>query len=153
MLGTVGHNAERLSLPTDEMPHSGSLLIRGYQGAGNGPVESVISRQKIQIIGLNQKTYCTIMKLLLQAMGSFISPIVREEVITIGRKESFNNPAVAKRTYTVAEIMEILGVSRKKAYELCNSDCFKIVRVGRSIRVSKSSFDAWLDSQTSDMEE
>lgn len=34
--------------------------------------------------------------------------------MTIGRTENFTNPTVAKRTYTVAEVMDILGVSRKK---------------------------------------
>lgn len=86
--------------------------------------------------------------MLLQTMGSSICPIVRKEVITIGRTESSTNPTAGKRTYTVVEIMEILGVSRKKAYELCNSGSFKIVRIGRSIRVSKSSFDEWLDAQS-----
>jgi len=52
---------------------------------------------------------------------------------------------VGKRTYSVAEIQEILGVCRRKAYELCNSDAFKVIRVGRTLRVSKSSFDYWLD--------
>lgn len=73
--------------------------------------------------------------------------------MTIGRRENSTNPTVAKRTYTVAEVMDILGVSRKKAYELCNSERFRIVRIGRSIRVSKSSFDEWLDKQSSQMEE
>lgn len=73
--------------------------------------------------------------------------------MTIGRTENFTNPTVAKRTYTVAEVMDILSVSRKKAYELCNSGSFKIVHIGRSIRVSKASFDAWLDNQSSQMEE
>ncbi len=81
-------------------------------------------------------------------MGSSICPIAWREVITIGRIESSDNPTAAKRTYTVAEIMKILGISRKKAYELCNSSNFKIVRIGRSIRVSKSSFDEWLDNQS-----
>ena len=81
-------------------------------------------------------------------MGSSVGPIVRKEVIAIGRTESSINPTAAKRTYTVMEVMEILGVSRKKAYELCNSGSFKIVRIGRTIRVSKSSFDEWLDNQS-----
>jgi predicted DNA-binding transcriptional regulator AlpA len=45
------------------------------------------------------------------------------------------------------EIMEILGISRKMAYQLCSSDTFKVVRIGKSIRVSKPSFDEWLDNQ------
>ncbi|MBQ7769499.1 MAG: helix-turn-helix domain-containing protein [Oscillospiraceae bacterium] len=53
---------------------------------------------------------------------------------------------VGKRTYSVDEIRAILNISRRKAYELCNSGSFKIVRVGRTIRVSKLSFDEWLDN-------
>lgn len=47
-------------------------------------------------------------------------------------------------TYTVKEIMDMLGIGRSKAYELCNSGLFKIVHVGRVIRINKSSFDDWL---------
>jgi excisionase family DNA binding protein len=54
---------------------------------------------------------------------------------------------INKRVYSVAEIIEILGISRKKAYELCNSGFFSIVRVGRTIRISKISFDEWLDKK------
>lgn len=50
-----------------------------------------------------------------------------------------------KRTYTVKEIAKLLGVSDKVAYGLVRSGQFSFVRVGRVIRVSKSSFDRWLD--------
>ena len=53
---------------------------------------------------------------------------------------------VGKRTYSVDEVRSILNIGRRKAYELCNSGCFKIVHVGRVIRVSKLSFDEWLDN-------
>lgn len=53
---------------------------------------------------------------------------------------------VPKRTYSVDEIREILNISRRKAYELCNSNAFKVVRVGKVLRVSKASFDSWLDN-------
>lgn len=53
----------------------------------------------------------------------------------------------AKRIYTVEEISEILGISRSAAYELVKKDEFKSVRIGATIRISKSSFDAWLDSR------
>ena len=52
-----------------------------------------------------------------------------------------------KRVYTVEEISEILGISRSAAYELVKKDEFKSVRIGATIRISKSSFDAWLDSR------
>lgn len=54
--------------------------------------------------------------------------------------------SVGKRTYSVDEIRGILNIGRRKAYELCNSGYFKVVRVGRIIRVSKLSFDEWLDN-------
>lgn len=52
-----------------------------------------------------------------------------------------------KRTYTVDEIQDILNISRTTAYELVKMDYFKVIRVGRTIRISKKSFDEWLDSQ------
>lgn len=54
----------------------------------------------------------------------------------------------AKRTYTVDEISEILGIGRTAAYRLVHSEEFKVVRIGTAIRISKESFDAWLDKQT-----
>lgn len=52
-----------------------------------------------------------------------------------------------KRTYTVEEIASILGIGRTAAYSLVHSGIFKSVRVGSAIRVSKASFDEWLDKQ------
>jgi len=51
-----------------------------------------------------------------------------------------------KRTYTVDEIQDILGVSRPTAYNLVKKGFFHYVRVGGAIRISKKSFDAWLDA-------
>jgi excisionase family DNA binding protein len=50
-----------------------------------------------------------------------------------------------KRTYSVQEIAEILQISRSMAYTLCKRSLFKTVKIGKYVRVSKSSFDAWLD--------
>ena len=50
------------------------------------------------------------------------------------------------RTYTVDEIAAMLGISRSSAYKLVKQDDFSVVRIGNSIRVSKKSFDAWLDA-------
>lgn len=41
-----------------------------------------------------------------------------------------------------------LRTAKTIAYELCNSGEFKIVRIGRTIRISKLSFDEWLDNIT-----
>ncbi len=52
-----------------------------------------------------------------------------------------------KRTYTVDEIQDILGISRTTAYNLVKTKAFHSVRVGGHIRISKKSFDEWLDKQ------
>lgn len=50
-----------------------------------------------------------------------------------------------KRTYTVDEIQDILGISRTSAYNLVNSNAFRVVRVGGHIRIPCKAFDTWLD--------
>ena len=52
-----------------------------------------------------------------------------------------------KRTYTVGEIQNILGVSQPTAYGLVRKNYFRTVKVGRHIRISKRSFDEWLDQK------
>lgn len=47
-----------------------------------------------------------------------------------------------KRTYTVDEIQDILGISRTNAYNLVKKNAFHSVRVGGNIRISKKSFDS-----------
>jgi excisionase family DNA binding protein len=50
-----------------------------------------------------------------------------------------------KFTYTPTEISKILGISKRSAYNLCNNTSdFKTIRIGRSVRVMKESFDQWL---------
>ena len=49
------------------------------------------------------------------------------------------------KKYTVEEIAEQLCVSKKVAYALVKSGQFAYVRAGRAIRVSKDSFDKWLN--------
>lgn len=48
-----------------------------------------------------------------------------------------------KRCYSVAELQEILGVS--SIYELLKKKEFSWVMVGGKYRISKKSFDEWLD--------
>ena len=50
------------------------------------------------------------------------------------------------RTYTVNEVARILGVSQARAYRLVQEGLFKSVRIGNAIRISKRSFDHWLES-------
>lgn len=52
-----------------------------------------------------------------------------------------------KRTYTVNEIQSILAIGKNSAYALVNSGLFRTVKIGNSIRISKNSFDEWLDNK------
>lgn len=51
-----------------------------------------------------------------------------------------------KRVYTVEEIMNILDIGKNAAYNLVNSGVFHYVKVGGHYRISKKSFDNWLDN-------
>lgn len=55
-----------------------------------------------------------------------------------------------KRSYSVAEVAEILGVSKRSVYNLCSSGELKSVRIGTRLRISKRSFDEWLDGCETD---
>ena len=50
------------------------------------------------------------------------------------------------RAYTVDEIAGLLKVSKGAVYNLIKKELFNTVRIGSSIRVSKKSFDEWLDN-------
>jgi len=51
-----------------------------------------------------------------------------------------------KRTYSIEEIQQILDISRSTAYLLIKRKLFKSVKAGKQIRISKKSFDEWLDT-------
>ena len=50
-----------------------------------------------------------------------------------------------KRTYSVSDIQRILDISRSTTYVLIKRGVFKSQKFGKQIRISKKSFDAWLD--------
>ena len=52
---------------------------------------------------------------------------------------------LSQRTYRVCDIAEILGISNASAYRLIKEGHFNTVRIGTSIRISRQSFDEWLD--------
>ena len=55
-----------------------------------------------------------------------------------------------KRVYTVEEIENILGISKNTAYALVKSGAFHSVKIGGQYRISKKSFDDWLDNVGAD---
>ena len=60
-------------------------------------------------------------------------------------KSPTNSPKAPTLVYTVKEVAQMLAISLRSAYNLCNSTTeFRVLRVGGSIRVPKDSFDAWL---------
>jgi excisionase family DNA binding protein len=52
---------------------------------------------------------------------------------------------VVKETYSISEIAKILDISNKSAYSLIHENFFRYVRIGRTIRISRKSFDQWLN--------
>ena len=62
------------------------------------------------------------------------------------------NKMIEKRAYTVEEIMEMLVIGKNTAYSLIKSGAFKIVKIGNHYRISKKSFDDWLDKSESQLE-
>ena len=49
------------------------------------------------------------------------------------------------RTYTIDDIAKMLNIGRTSAYNLTKEGHFKIIRVSNAFRISKKSFDEWLD--------
>ena len=66
-------------------------------------------------------------------------------LIVISDTQNAQSPTKDKKTYTVEEIAEQLDISKKVAYSLVKSGQFSYVRAGKAIRVSKVSFDKWLN--------
>ena len=61
--------------------------------------------------------------------------------------EPENRPRAARLdplVYKVEEIAQLLAISPRAAYNLCNTTKdFRVVRIGTSIRVNRESFEAW----------
>jgi excisionase family DNA binding protein len=44
----------------------------------------------------------------------------------------------------VSDIQKYLGIGRRQAYELANSGKFRVLRVGRRIKIQRDTFIAWM---------
>jgi excisionase family DNA binding protein len=69
---------------------------------------------------------------------------IRRRITVTDQCDSLTDNTVVKKTYSVTEVAAMLGIGKNKAYELCNSEQFRIIKVGRSLKVVKQSFDRWL---------
>jgi len=55
------------------------------------------------------------------------------------------------QVYTVSEIQKFLGIGRTAAYDYLNEiykkqTPFRVIKIGKSIRVPKTGFDEWLNN-------
>ena len=68
----------------------------------------------------------------------------------IGNDVAHNTPsAVQQRCYTVDDLRVILNVSRSTVYQLLKRNEFRWFQIGvGKYRISKKSFDDWLDCQS-----
>lgn len=69
----------------------------------------------------------------------------REETMNYPLTE--NVPCTSAKAYRVEDIARILDISRSSAYNLVRAGHFKTIRIGTAIRISKKSFDEWLERQ------
>ena len=60
---------------------------------------------------------------------------------------TIQSSAAGKRCYTVEDLQNILCVSRPTVYELLKRNEFRWIQIGTKYRISKKSFDDWLDKK------
>ena len=93
-----------------------------------------------------QQTQFQNQKLLMHRQCTAIPSEMRYNIVFfIFQKE--NKEMSEKRCYTVQELQEILGVSRPTIYNLLKKKEFRWIQLdGGKYRISKKSFDDWLDN-------
>ena len=81
-----------------------------------------------------------------KSLQSDSNPTTMELVTQTNAVKSLTSSLKApKLVYTVKEVAQMLAISQRAAYNLCNSTTeFRVLRAGGSIRIPKDSFDAWL---------
>lgn len=69
------------------------------------------------------------------------------------KKNTFIPAETNNRAYTVDDLQHILKVSKTSVYRLLRSKSFHYVRIGGQYRISKKSFDNWLDGKEGGVED
>ena len=54
---------------------------------------------------------------------------------------------VIRKTYNIAEAAQVLGISKPKMYQICQSEGFPAVRLGARIVIPIELLDQWLAKQ------
>lgn len=62
---------------------------------------------------------------------------------------------VEKKVYGAEELQQILGIGRSKIYAFLNEvyknkEPFRVIKIGKSYRIPKESFDRWLNGEVED---
>lgn len=83
--------------------------------------------------------------MLYNAVNIVIIVMLSHSITCYGGIKIRNQNNEIKETYSINEIAKILDISNKTAYSLVHGNFFKHVRIGRIIRISKKSFDQWLN--------
>lgn len=52
--------------------------------------------------------------------------------------------SIERKTYTIDEIVIILGIPKTAVYKLIKKEYFIALKLGREYRIPKKSFDNWL---------
>ncbi len=73
--------------------------------------------------------------------------MIEDRITVLNQSMDEASCPIEKRTYTVTEIQDILEIGRNAAYDIVRKGYFSSVRIGGIIRISKRSFDAWLDGK------
>lgn len=67
---------------------------------------------------------------------------IDSRIRALNQDVSFN-----KKSYTVQEVIQILGTTRQSIYKLIDEGCFRAVKVENGYRIYKNSFDEWLEGK------
>ena len=121
--------------PASPIPHLGLCKLNHPHELGSGPEQEVLLKN-------------------FQTSDSSPSKALHNttetgtiEVSKTSAAEPQTRPQAARLeplVYRVEEIAQLLAISSRAAYNLCNTTKdFRVLRIGTSIRVNKQSFDAW----------
>lgn len=54
---------------------------------------------------------------------------------------------IEKRTYSVEEAAQVVGISARYMYDLVKTEGFPVIRIGRRLLVPVKKLDQWLEEQ------
>ena len=58
-----------------------------------------------------------------------------------------NGGTFSKKSYSVEEVQDILGITRQTVDKLSKTGCVQAIMLENGYRITKSSFDKWLDNE------